>query len=117
MCRELGKATLVYVWVHTYTEGGMIKQNGDKAVIEQHLAHTKPQKILAIITARAKISEPESSNNNSEKQNTGLETQRCMAILKVSKDMNGISIPKREEVTVQKKKKITSLTYINDIQI
>lgn len=40
MCRELGKTAWMYVWVYTYTEEGRIKQNGNKAATEQHLAHT-----------------------------------------------------------------------------
>lgn len=28
------------MWVYTYTEGGQIKQNGNEAATEQHLAHT-----------------------------------------------------------------------------
>lgn len=69
MCRGLGTAVLVDMWVYTYTEGGLMQQNDDKTVVGQCLAHTKSQKILAIIIARAKVTELESSINRADKPN------------------------------------------------
>lgn len=59
------------MWGYTCRKGGVIniKQDGNKAILEERLAHTESSYISAVIIARANISELEPSANRSDNPN------------------------------------------------